>query len=207
VVQRPLPPELSSPTLENFIPLNKEVEAQKYKTPYKSPVGLTTLSILKYITTNGSSWEITSKDRDFFKKSFKRKFVVLAGRGKTTGVPIANTLVDHKMALVITHKRTPDTDVFYKQADILITSTGQNIVNSENIKPGSTLINFGYRKENGKTMGDYNESEIEEKAAFYTPIINGTGPIMLSYLMSNIVNAYNRQMSDKTTRAISYSIM
>jgi methylenetetrahydrofolate dehydrogenase (NADP+)/methenyltetrahydrofolate cyclohydrolase len=194
IIQRPLPAELSSPTLDNFIPLVKEIEAQKHKTPYQSPIGLSALSILKYIATNFESWQIRPRDSEFFKRNYKRKFVVMAGRGKTTGQPIANTLVNYKMAMVITHSQTPSPEVFYKQADVLITTTGQKIVPPEGIKEGAILLNYGYRKEDGKTKGDYVESEVSEKAAFYTPIVNGTGPVMLSYLMNNIALAYARQV-------------
>ncbi len=194
IIQRPLPPELSSPTLENFIPIIKEVEGQKHKSPFFPPVGLATLSILKYIYTGEREWKIKPKDADFFKRSFKKKFIVLAGRGKTTGQPIANTLVRFKMAMVITHSHTPSPEVFYRQADIIITTTGQPIIGTETIKEGAVLINFGYRRENGKTYGDYSGHDIKNKAAYYTPVINGTGPVMLSYLMRNIVEAYARQL-------------
>ncbi|OGK67733.1 hypothetical protein A2313_04550 [Candidatus Roizmanbacteria bacterium RIFOXYB2_FULL_41_10] len=193
IIQRPLPSELTSATLENFIPLLKEVEGTKYKTPYQSPVGLATLSILKYIATDFNQWKIKPKDTEFFKRHFKKKFIVLAGRGRTTGSPIANTLVQYKLAMVITHSHTPNPENFYRQADIVITSTGKPVITAENIKQGATLINFGYRREDDKTVGDYLESEVEEKAAYYTPVIHGTGPLSLAYLMKNVVDAYLRQ--------------
>lgn len=192
VIQRPLPPELTSATLENFIPTIKEVEGQKYKSPYQPPVGLTTLSLLKYLSTEGNQWKIRPKDTEFFKRNFKKKFIVLAGRGKTTGQPIATTLVRYKLALVITHSQTPEPENFYKQADIIITTTGHPIITPERIKEGATLINFGYRRENSVTFGDYDEAAINEKCEYYTPTIHGTGPLSLAYLMKNVVDAYLR---------------
>ncbi len=194
IVQRPLPPELNSPTIENFIPLIKEVEGQKYKSPFISPAGLTVLSILKYIHTGFQKWKIRSSDAEFFKRNFKKKFIVLAGRGKTTGQPIAKTLVDFKLALVITHSKTPNPDQFYKQADILISATGKSIINAQNIKPEVVLLNFGYHRENNQTVGDYRDEDIENKAAFYTPTLQGTGPIVLAYLMRNIIESYAKQI-------------
>ena len=194
VIQRPLPPELTSATLENFIPLVKEVEGTKYKTPYYSPVGLTTLSILKYLATDFNQWKVRPKDTEFFKRHFKKKFIVLAGRGKTTGQPIANALVQFKLAMVITHSRTPEPENFYRQADIIVTSTGKPVLNANNIKQGSVLINFGYRRDEDKTLGDYNEQEVENLAGFYTPVIHGTGPLSLAFLMQNVVLAYQRQL-------------
>ena len=194
IIQRPLSAELASPTLENFIPIKKEVEGHKHKSPYSSPAGMATLSILKFVYTEGNTWKIRPEDTEFFKRNFKKKFIVMAGRGATTGQPIATTLVRYKMALVITHSQTPNPDMFYKQADVLITATGQPIINYHNIKSNSILINFGYRLEKRKTLGDYNEEDIKDKAAYYTPILKGTGPLMLAYLMKNIVEAYERQI-------------
>lgn len=194
VIQRPLPPELSSGTLENFIPLVKEVEGTKYKTPYYSPVGLTTLSILKYLATDFNQWKVRPKDTEFFKRHFKKKFIVLAGRGKTTGQPIANALVQFKLAMVITHSKTPEPANFYRQADIIVTSTGKPVLHSSNIKQGSVLINFGYRREDEKTLGDYSEQEVENVAGYFTPVIHGTGPLSLAFLMQNVVLAYQRQI-------------
>lgn len=194
IIQRPLPPELNSPTIENFIPLIKEVEGQKYKSPFIPPVGLTTLSILKYIHSDFQKWKIKPSDAELFKRNFKKKFIVLAGRGKTTGQPIAKTLVNFKLALVITHIKTPNPDQFYKQADILISATGKSIIHNDNIKEGAVLLNFGYHFENGQILGDYKDEDIKNKAGFYTPTIKGTGPIMLAYLMRNIVEAYAKQV-------------
>ncbi|MFA6004898.1 MAG: tetrahydrofolate dehydrogenase/cyclohydrolase catalytic domain-containing protein [Patescibacteria group bacterium] len=194
IIQRPLPPELTSQTLDNFIPLAKEVEGQKYKSPYISPVGMTTLSILKYVYTDGKKWEIKRGDAEYFKRNFKKRFVVLAGRGETTGQPIANTLVHYKMALVITHSQTPTPEMFYKQADIVIATTGQPILNKLTMKPGCLVINYGYRREDNVTKGDYDETELETQGVNYTPIVNGTGPVMLLYLMRNVVEAYTRQV-------------
>ena len=194
VIQRPLPPELTSGTLENFIPLVKEVEGSKYKSPYQPPVGMATLSLLKYITTDRNQWKIKPKDTEFFKRNFKKKFIVLAGRGKTTGQPIAITLVRYKLAMVITHSQTPDAENFYKQADIIISTTGKPIINKNNIKEKAILINFGYRREDNKTLGDYNEEDIAGRAGYYTPTIHGTGPLSLAYLMKNVVDAYLKQV-------------
>lgn len=194
IIQRPLPPELSSGTLENFIPLIKEVEGTKYKTPYYSPVGLTTLSILKYLATDFNQWKVRPKDTEFFKRHFKKRFIVLAGRGKTTGAPIANALVQFKLAMVITHSATPEPENFYRQADVIISSTGKPVLNQTNIKQGSVLINFGYRQENNKTLGDYNEQDIENRAGYYTPVIHGTGPLSLAFLMQNVILAYQKQL-------------
>lgn len=156
LVQRPLPPELNSNSLDNFIPRIKEVEGQKYKSPYVSPIGKAALSLLKYVHTQ--DWQIKNTDIEFFKKTFKRQFVVIAGRGETAGKPLASTLLRFKIPTVITHSQTDNCNMFYSQADVLITAAGSRLINDAScIKQGAVLLNFGYRKEDGVTKGDYDE--------------------------------------------------
>lgn len=195
IVQRPLPPELSSSSIEDYIPTIKEVEGQKYKSPFIPPPGKAVLSILK--TLNNQSWAIKPTDAESFKKIFKKQFVVIAGRGITTGRPIAQSLLRFKVPTIITHSKTPYTDLFYKQADVIVTATGQPILNSENIKQGATLINFGYRKEKGRVYGDYRERDVRDIAGNYTSIMGGTGPLLIAYLMENIVLSYGAQMKKR----------
>ncbi|MCR4329282.1 MAG: bifunctional 5,10-methylenetetrahydrofolate dehydrogenase/5,10-methenyltetrahydrofolate cyclohydrolase [Candidatus Roizmanbacteria bacterium] len=193
LVQRPLPPELNSISLDNFIPRIKEVEGQKYKSPYISPIGKAALSLLKYVHTQ--DWRIKSSDVEFFKKTFKRQFVVIAGRGETAGKPLASTLLRFKIPTIITHSATDNCDMFYSQADVLITATGSQLINDAScIKQGAILLNFGYRKEDGVTKGDYDEKAVRDVAGYYTPVVNGSGPIMLAYLMENIVSAYTASL-------------
>ncbi len=195
IIQRPLPPELSSTSLENYIPSIKEVEGQKYKSPYLPPIGKVALTLLKYTYTH--DWHVRTSDGDFFKKTFKKQFVVIAGRGITTGRPIATTLMRYKIPTVITHSQTPYPEIFYRQADVLITTTGRPIVTCECIKQGSLIMNFGYRFEDGKTYGDYLEADVAQRAGYYTAIINGTGPLHIAFLMENIVAAYAAQVKKR----------
>lgn len=195
IIQRPLPSELSSSSIDDYIPTIKEIEGQKYKTPFIPPPGKAVLSILKVV--NNQSWAIKPSDVESFKKLFKKQFVVIAGRGITTGRPIAQSLLRFKIPTIITHSKTPYTDHFYKQADVIVTATGRPILNAGNIKQGATLINFGYRKEGHKVLGDYKEREIRDIAQYYTPIIGGTGPLLIAYLMENIVLSYAAQMKKR----------
>ena len=61
------------------------------------------------------------------------------------------------------------------------------------LKPGVILINAGLRKENGKLRGDYEEKEIKNIASYYTPTPGGVGPIDVTYLYRNLVDAAKLQ--------------
>lgn len=200
VVQKPLPSSLNTDTLYNFIPTIKEVEGHKSKNLFYPPIGLAVLTVLKYIFMPGDKTQIDTiivdiqKDVPFFKKVLKRKKVVLVGNGETGGKPIGYLLNFVKINFINLNSKTPNTDYFYKDADIIITAAGQKIISSDLIKPGAILLNAGLRQEDGKLVGDYDEEEIKEKAGFYTPTPGGIGPLDIAYLMNNVVEATKKQV-------------
>lgn len=65
------------------------------------------------------------------------------------------------------------------------------------LKTGVILINVGLRKENGKLKGDYEESEIKDIASYYTATPGGLGPIDVSYLFKNLVEATKLQKNKR----------
>jgi methylenetetrahydrofolate dehydrogenase (NADP+)/methenyltetrahydrofolate cyclohydrolase len=199
VIQKPLPSSLNTDTLYNFIPLKKEIEGHKAKTLFYPPLGLASLTILKYIYMPGDKTDIKNvivdikKDMLFFKKILKRKKIVIVGRGETGGKPIGYLLNFIKINFININSKTPNVDYFYKDADIIITAVGKKVLTPELLKPGVILLNAGLRKENDKLVGDYDEEEIKDIAGFYTPTPGGVGPLDIAYLMNNIVQSVKLQ--------------
>ena len=71
-----------------------------------------------------------------------------------------------------------------RQADILISVTGSpGIIGKEEIKDGAVIIDVGSPK------GDVKADEIIDKAAFISPVPGGIGPITISALLENLVEA------------------
>ncbi len=74
---------------------------------------------------------------------------------------------------------------------MVISAVGKpGILNSNNIKKGSIVISVGLHKaSDGKLHGDYEETEIERTASFYTPTPGGVGPVNVAMLLQNLVEA------------------
>lgn len=195
VIQQPLPSSLSTDSLYNYIPTVKEIEGHKKKSPFYPPIGLAVLTILKYIYKPGSKKKVVElivdikKDQAFLKKILKRKKIVLIGRGETGGKPIGHVLSELKINFINTNSKTPNANFFYKDADIIISAVGRRVISGEVLKNGVVLISVGIRQENGQWKGDYDEDSIKNVAGFYTPTPGGIGPLDISYLMYNIVQA------------------
>lgn len=198
IIQKPLPASLNTESLFDYIPYLKEIEGNKRKSPFFSPLGLAVLTVIKYIFFPGrkNSYKdliVTEKHRLFFKNLLKQKKIVLIGRGETGGQPIGRTLTAFKINYINVHSQTPNPSIFYQEADIIISAVGKKILRKEMFKPGVILINVGLRKENGLWKGDYNEEEIKDIASFYTPTPGGIGPLDIAYLMKNLVEATQLQ--------------
>lgn len=197
IIQQPLPAQLSTDSLFDYISTEKEIEGHKRKTTYLPSIGFAVLTVFKYIFGDqklGKHLLIDlNKDRKFFKKAFRNKKVVLIGRGITGGKPIGKTLSEAKINYIGINSTTPEPESYLKEADIVITAVGKKVIKPEHLKPGVILINVGLRRENGQLKGDYDDKEIKDIAGYYTPTPGGVGPIDVIYLYKNLFEAYKLQ--------------
>jgi len=197
IIQQPLPAQLSTDSIYDYIPLFKEIEGHRKKTEFIFPLGLAVMTIIKYIYDGKRKQDIVfvdmKKDRILFKNILKNKKVVIVGRGMTGGKPIGKTLGNLNVNYISINSTTVDPESYFKTADLIITATGKKVIGPEMLKPGVVLINTGVRKENGKLKGDYEEKDIKDIASYYTPTPGGSGPIDVVYLYKNLIDAAKMQ--------------
>lgn len=197
IIQQPLPAQLSTNSIYDYIPLVKEIEGHKKKSEFIFPLGLAVMTIIKYIFDGkrkmDSLFVDLKRDRLLFKKLLKSKKIVVVGRGITGGQPIGKTLGDLNINYININSTTINPESYYISADLIITAVGKKVIEPVMLKPGVVLINTGVRKENGKLKGDYEEKDIKDIASFYTPTPGGSGPIDVVYLYKNLIEAAKMQ--------------
>lgn len=197
IIQQPLPAQLSTDSIYDYIPSIKEIEGHQNKSIFYPPIGLAVLTIIKYIFSgkkiDNRLIVDLKKDKNFFKKFLKNKKIILVGRGITGGKPIGKVLQEAKINYISLNSKTQNPKEYFQSADIIITAVGKKIIEPSILKPGVILINVGLRKENGRLKGDYDEKEIKEIASYYTPTPGGIGPIDVAYLYKNLVDAAKLQ--------------
>ncbi|MCX7996492.1 MAG: bifunctional 5,10-methylenetetrahydrofolate dehydrogenase/5,10-methenyltetrahydrofolate cyclohydrolase [Patescibacteria group bacterium] len=203
IIQLPLPHTLQSDTLYSIIPVLKEVEGHREKSPFLPPIGRAVLTGLKYAFFQSLDYDkilVQESDKTFFHSHLKFKKVVLIGRGLTGGLPIGKTLTHFGIPYVNISSSTDPTIAheFIGSADVIITAVGKQVITPDMIKTGAILLNVGLRSENGKLRGDYDETEIAEKAGAYTPTPRGLGPIDVLYMFRNLVDAAQLQTKSVT---------
>lgn len=126
--------------------------------------------------------------------------VVIVGRSNIVGKPMANLMLQKRAAgnatVTLCHTRTKDIDFHLKRADIIIAAVGvANMISADQVKEGVVVIDVGVNRvgqaANGKAIlaGDVDFDSVKEKAAAITPVPGGVGPMTITMLMKNTVQA------------------
>lgn len=193
IIQQPLPAQLSTESIYEYIPVPKEIEGHRRKTVYLPPIGNAIITVLKYVFgANKVNDEIIinpKKDKNYLKKILRNKKVILIGRGITGGHPIGKTLTEFKVNYISINSQTPEPQTYIKEADIVITAVGKKVIQMSDLKPGVVLLNVGLRREKNKLKGDYDEGDIKKIASYYSTTPGGIGPIDVLYLFKNLIDA------------------
>lgn len=119
------------------------------------------------------------------------KNVVIVGRSKIVGRPMALALLNRDATVTVTHSKTKNLKDITKMADIVIVAVGKpNFITEDYIKDGAVVIDVGInRLENGKLVGDVDFDSVSNKAAYITPVPGGVGPMTIAMLLSNTVES------------------
>ncbi|MGM0215561.1 bifunctional methylenetetrahydrofolate dehydrogenase/methenyltetrahydrofolate cyclohydrolase [Enterococcus sp. AZ109] len=127
--------------------------------------------------------------------SLAGKQALIIGRSNIVGKPMAHLLLAANATVTIAHSKTANLPELAKKADILVVAIGQgHFVTKEFIKPGAVVIDVGMNRSlEGKLIGDVRFDEVEPLAGFITPVPRGVGPMTITMLMQQTVEACRRQ--------------
>jgi methylenetetrahydrofolate dehydrogenase (NADP+)/methenyltetrahydrofolate cyclohydrolase len=185
IVQQPLPKHINLKDIVNAIDPKKDVDGFHQNSHFQMPINMAVLKILEKVYVNTPNLE--SRFIDWLKD----KKIVILGKGKTGGKPIIKLFERMKIPVASIDSKTEEPENLTQNADIVISAVGKaNILKPQMIKEGVALIGIGIsRGKSAKLMGDYDQSEVKNIASFYTPTPGGIGPINVTYLLKNLVQA------------------
>jgi methylenetetrahydrofolate dehydrogenase (NADP+)/methenyltetrahydrofolate cyclohydrolase len=126
--------------------------------------------------------------------------VVVVGRSNIVGKPIANLMLQKRpggnATVTICHTRTRDMALHTRRADILIVAAGvAKMIKADQIKEGAVIIDVGVNRigqaPSGKAIlaGDVDFANVVNKAGAITPVPGGVGPMTITMLMKNTLQA------------------
>ena len=115
------------------------------------------------------------------------KHAVVVGRSPILGKPMAMMLLQENATVTICHSRTQNLPDIIAQADIVVGAVGRpEFIKAEWIKQGAVVIDAGYHPGG---VGDIELSALTEKAAAYTPVPGGVGPMTINTLIMQSVES------------------
>lgn len=120
--------------------------------------------------------------------------VVVVGRSRLFGIPMARLLMDKNATVTVCHSRTKDLKEKTKNADLVITAVGQPFMFDNSYFSDKTkyVIDVGISLVDGKMRGDVNVETLQEHIS-YTTTPGGTGQLTVPSLLLNLVKAYKKR--------------
>lgn len=129
------------------------------------------------------------------------KHAVIVGRSNIVGRPMAALLLQDapggNATVTVCHSRTREIKTVTRLADILIVAIGKpEFVTGDMIKPGAVVIDVGTNrvddpatKKGYRLVGDVKFEEAKQVAGAITPVPGGVGPMTITMLLVNTVQA------------------
>ncbi|MBU0914763.1 bifunctional methylenetetrahydrofolate dehydrogenase/methenyltetrahydrofolate cyclohydrolase FolD [Aquabacterium parvum] len=132
-------------------------------------------------------------------KDLRGKHAVVIGRSNIVGKPMAMMLLAANATVTITHSGTADLGAMTRQADIVVAAVGKrNVLTADMVKPGAVVIDVGMnRDDEGKLCGDVDFAGVKEVASHITPVPGGVGPMTITMLLVNTMEAAERTFATR----------
>jgi methylenetetrahydrofolate dehydrogenase (NADP+)/methenyltetrahydrofolate cyclohydrolase len=136
---------------------------------------------------------------DYEKVELKGKHAVVVGRSNIVGKPVAILLLSRHATVTICHSRTQDLPGVVRSADVVIAAVGKaEMVRGSWIKPGAVVIDVGInRLPDGRLVGDVAFEEARAVAGKITPVPGGVGPMTITMLLHNTLEAAQRRAASE----------
>lgn len=184
MVELPLPEKYNAKKIINTIQNSKDVDGMtdinigRYISKRKTIVPSISLSVLNILKKN--EIEIEGKN------------VVIVGRGKTAGRPLASAMINEDATVTICNSKTTNLKKYTENADILISATGvKNLITEDMVKDNAIIVSVGFELEDGKVIDDIDLEKFAKKASL---VISANEIIKMGITMflKNSLFCYNK---------------
>ena len=185
------------------LPLPKHIDAQKVIesiAPAKDVDGFHIASAGALMTGMPGFWSCTPygcmKMLEHIGYDLRGKHAVVIGRSNNVGKPMALMLLAKNATVSICHSATKDLKAMTLQADVVVAAVGKcHVLTADMVKPGAVVIDVGMnRDENGKLCGDVDYAAVREVAGYITPVPGGVGPMTITMLLVNTLEAAEKPL-------------
>jgi len=126
------------------------------------------------------------------------KECVIVGASNIVGRPMAMELLLAGATVTVCHRFSKNLQAHIERAEIVIAAAGkQGLIQGEWIKPGAIVIDVGiHRRKDGTLTGDVEFESASKNAAWITPVPGGVGPMTITMLLANTLQAFKAHVGD-----------
>ena len=189
IVQMPLPNQIEYKKISQFILPEKDVEGM-----HPANIGRIVFGTAKIIpcTAQAVMELLSSINLDLYGRE-----VVVVGHSEIVGKPLSLLLLEKFATVTVCHIGTSKAgklEAHVKKAEVLIVAVGKAaLIKGEWIKEGAVVIDVGINRVADKIVGDVEFEAAERRAEYITPVPGGVGPLTVTMLMRNLVEATKLQ--------------
>jgi methylenetetrahydrofolate dehydrogenase (NADP+) / methenyltetrahydrofolate cyclohydrolase len=183
------------------LPVPKHIDASKVIeaiSPAKDVDGFHVASAGALMTGMPGFWPCTPygcmKMLESIGYDLRGKHAVVIGRSNIVGKPMAMMLLQKNATVTICHSATADLKAMTLQADVIVAAVGKrNVLTKDMVKPGAVVLDVGMnRNDEGKLCGDVDYEGVRQVASHITPVPGGVGPMTITMLLVNTLEAAER---------------
>jgi methylenetetrahydrofolate dehydrogenase (NADP+)/methenyltetrahydrofolate cyclohydrolase len=129
---------------------------------------------------------------------------VVVGRSDLVGKPLAALLSSRGCDATVTlcHSLTRDLARHTREAGILIAACGKpGLITPDMVREGAAVVDVGISRapfaaaKKGYVLRGDVDPAVADKAAFYTPVPGGVGPVTVAMLLCNVVSAAEKKLT------------
>lgn len=188
LLQHPVPAQIDERACFDAIALNKDVD------------GVTCLGFGRMAMGESAYGSATPAGIMSILKAYDieiaGKHAVVVGRSAILGKPMAMMLLQANATVTICHSKTQQLSEFVKQADIIVGAVGQaELIQKDWIKPGAVVVDAGFHPREQGGVGDIQLEGVEDIASAYTPVPGGVGPMTITTLIRQTVEAAEQSLA------------
>jgi len=127
---------------------------------------------------------------DHYKIEIEGRHAVVLGQSPILGKPMAMMLLNRNATVTICHSRTRNLPDIVRGADILVAAVARpRFVQADWIQTGAVIVDAGYHPGG---VGDVDLEAAAPRSSAYTPVPGGVGPMTISTLIQQTVEAAER---------------
>jgi methylenetetrahydrofolate dehydrogenase (NADP+)/methenyltetrahydrofolate cyclohydrolase len=115
---------------------------------------------------------------------------VIVGHSNVVGKPLAAMMLNRNATVQVCHVYTKNLAEHTRRGDILVVAAGvPGLIKADMVKPGAYVFDVGINRVGDRTVGDVDYDAVKDVASAITPVPGGVGPLTVSMLLSQVVQA------------------